>query len=217
MPSGTLPATLPARIYLLACDVEKHRQRTANIAVIVRGALLAELSLRGCLVEEGHRVRASGSKRTGDPVLDGVLGAMSEDRPRSWRSWLRRDTRLTLSAVRRQLAADGLIGVDRDRVLGVFPTTRITVHDPARVAELRASVRDLVTGTVPVARVSTEDAALIALVAVGQLNAVLSGRERRAHADRIAEFTERGGSAVSGLKRVLRQIKSARAAAAGGG
>jgi hypothetical protein len=217
MPSRTRPGTLPARIYLLGCDVGKRRQRTANIGVIVRGALLAELSLRGCLVEEGRQVRASGSRRTGDPVLDGVLSAMGQDRPRTWRTWLRRDTRSTLLAVRRQLAADGLITVEHDRVLRIFPTTRITVHDPALVGELRASVRNLVTGTTPVSRASAEDALLVALVAVGEIGTVLSRRERRAHADRIAEFTERGGDAVPALKRVLRQIRSARAAAASGG
>jgi hypothetical protein len=217
MPSRTPPASLPARIYLLACDMDKHRLRRTNLGVVARGAVLAELNLRGCLTEDGGTVRASGSRRTGDPVLDDVLRRMSEDRPRSWRAWLRRGGRQTLTAVRRQLESAGAISTQPGRILGVFPTTRITVTDPAQVAALRVAVRDAATGTGPVSGVSIEDAALVALVAAGELRSVLSRHDCRVHADRITEFTERAGSAIPALKRVIRQIKAARVAAASGG
>jgi hypothetical protein len=216
MPSRTLPDTLPAKIYLLAYDVERQRVRGRNLALVVRGALMAELSLRGCVTEENGAVRASGSRRTGDPVLDEALRTMGDDRARSWRSWLRRSARPTLAAVRRQLVSTGLIRTEPTRVLGIFPRTQVTVTDPAQVAALRDSVRDAVLGNGPVSRVSTTDATLIALVAVGELGTVLSGKERRQRSDRIAEFTERGGDAIPALKRVIRQIKAARAAASGG-
>jgi hypothetical protein len=217
MPSRTLPASLPARIYLLACDVDKHRLRGANLGVVVRGAALAELNLQGLLTEDGGTVRVSGSRRTGDPVLDGMLRQMSEDRPRNWRGWMRRGGRQTLTAVRQQLVSAGLITTQPGRVLGVFPTTRITVTDPAQAAALRRAIREAATGDGPVSRVSTKDAALVALVAVGELRSVVSRHDCRVHADRIAEFTERAGSAIPALQRVIRQIRSARAAAASGG
>jgi hypothetical protein len=216
MPSRTLPDTLPAKVYLLACDVERHRLRGSNVALVVRGALLAELSLRGCVTEEDGAVRASGTRRTGDPVLDEALRTMGDDRARSWRSWLRRGARPTLAAVRRQLESVDLIRTEPQRILGIFSRTRITVTDPAQVTALRASVRDAVLGDGPTSRVSTVDATLIALVAVGELGGVLSRQERRRHSERIAEFTERGGDAIPALKRVLRQIRAARAAASGG-
>jgi hypothetical protein len=212
--------TLPAKIYLLACDVDRHRLRGSNLGVVVRGALLAELNLRGCLADSddgGGTVRVSGSRRTGDPLLDDMLRRMSEDRPRSWRGWLRRGGRQTLTAVREQLVSAGVIRAEPRRILGIFPTTRITVTDPAQVTALRAAVRDAATGTGAVSRVSTEDAALVALVAVGELRSVLSRHECRVHADRITEFTERAGSAIPALRRVIRQVKAARAAAASGG
>jgi hypothetical protein len=212
MPSGT--RTLPATIFLLAHAPDSRR--AANLGVVVRGALLAELNLRGCLVEDGSAVRASGSKRTGDPVLDGALRQMSEDRPRSWRGWLRRGRKQTLTAVRQQLVSDGAISTRPGRILGIFPTTRITVTDP-EAAALRRAIREAATGTGPVSRVPAESSALVALVAVGELRSVLSRHECRAHADRIAEFAERGGGAIPALKQVIRQIKSARAVAASGG
>jgi Golgi phosphoprotein 3 (GPP34) len=213
MNSRALPTTLPARIYLLSCDVDQHRLRGQDVAVVVRGALFAELSLRGCLVEEDGLVRAVGSRRTGDAVLDDHLRIMAEGKPRSWRALLRRGGKATLTAVQDQLASAGLITVERTRWLGIFPTDRITLTDPAQVAVLRESVREAVRGSRPVSTVSTEDATLVALVAVGELGTVLSGQDRRAHKARIAEFDERGGAAVPVLRRVLRQIKAARAGA----
>jgi hypothetical protein len=213
MNSRTLPATLPARIYLLACDVDRHRLRGQDVGVVVRGALFADLSLRGCLVEEDGVVRPAGSRRTGDAVLDDELRIMAESEPRSWRALLRRGGKTTLAAVQDQLVSAGQIKVEHTRRLGIFPATRVTLTNPAQVAALRESVREAVRGTRPVSAVSTEDAALVALVAVGQLGSVLSAQDRRTHKARIAEFDERGGSAVPVLRRVLRQIKAARASA----
>ncbi len=69
----------------------------------------------------------------------------------------------------------------------------------------------------PVSEVSTEDAIVVSLVAVGEVDEVLSRHDRRAYADRIKEFGERGGDTVPALKHVVRSIKAARAAAASGG
>jgi hypothetical protein len=214
MSSRTELDTLAERVFVMACDVEKRRLSGQYVRLVVRGALLAELSLRGCLVEDGSTVRPSPTKRTGDPLLDDALRAMSEQRPRSWRGWVRRDTNQTVAAVRAKLASAGVIGVEPTRVLGIFPRVRITVADPARVSALRSSVLELVRGNRPVSEVSTQDAMLVSLVATGELNAVLSRHDRRAYADRIKEFDRRGGDTAPALRHVIRSIKAARAAAA---
>ncbi len=215
MRSWTLPGSLPARAFLLAYDIDKHKLTGDQLSLVVRGALLIELNLRGCLTDdEDGRVRASGTLRTGDDVLDGVLRSIGESKPRSWRSWLRRAGRPTLAAVRGQLASAGVIRVEFERVLGIFPRTRVTVPDVTPVRTLRDSLRAAVTGT---ARVSTEDAVLVALVAVGQLHATLSRQDRKANSARIGELTEQATAAVPPLPRVLRQIKAARSAAQAGG
>lgn len=84
----SLPDTLPEQIFLLACDLDRRRVPRRDIAIVVRGALLTELSLRGCLVDEGGYVRASGTRRTGNAVLDDALRGMSEQRPHGWRGWV---------------------------------------------------------------------------------------------------------------------------------
>ena len=85
MGSRKLPGSLPALVYLLACDPERQKLTGTELAVVVRGAALADLNLRGCLVEDGRTLRASGTRRTGDRVLDGVLSEISEARPRGRR------------------------------------------------------------------------------------------------------------------------------------
>jgi hypothetical protein len=200
----------------MACDLERQRVPRRDISVVVRGALLAELSLRACLVEseDDNRVRVSGTRRTGNPVLDDTLRQMSEERPRGWRGWIRRDAWQTTCAVQRHLASLGLITVEPTRILGIFPSARIIVHDPAQVTALRDEVRRIVSGDV---RVSDEQASLAALVAVGEMRAVLSRQDRKKYAARIKELTAQGGAAVPALARVVRQIKAERAAAASGG
>lgn len=210
MRSRTLPDSLPARIFLLAYDVDRQRLTGDQLSLVVRGALLAELSLRGCLVpDEDGKVRASGTRRTGDPVLDDALRTVGEARPRSWRFWLRVGPRRTLVAVRQELASAGVISVEQGRVLGIFPRARVTVSDKAPLIAHRESLRAVVTGTGPA---STEDATLVALVAVGRLTAVLSGKDRKTYEARVRELTDQATAAVPGLPKVLHEIKAARAA-----
>jgi hypothetical protein len=212
MPSQPRPTSLPARIYLLACDTERHKLAARELPLLVRGAALADLNLRGCLVDDGRSVRASGTLRTGDGVLDDVLRDVSEHGPHGWRYWLRRNARQTLRDVQQQLVAAGSVSVQRGRVF-LFATTRITVLDPDHVRALRESVRDAVRGN---GSVPAEHATLVALVAVGELGTVLSRKDRKTHSARIRELTEQGSTAVPALRKVLRQIKAARAAANGG-
>lgn len=205
--------TIPEEIYLLAVG-GRPRLRGRELAVVVRGALLADLSLRGCLIEENGQVRPSPTKRTGDPLLDEALHTMSEQRPRSWKGWVKREDRRTVQAVRTRLARTGGVREVPGRTLGVIPTTKVTVTDPAEVAALRSSLRDAVTGS---RAVSTEDAVLVSLVVAGELRSVLRRREARDHRERIAEFTERAGEAVPALRDVVKQIKMTRVAVMTGG
>lgn len=196
--------TLAERVYLLGRD-----GRTGDLATVVRAAVLADLSLRECLVEVDGIVRPSSSKRTGDIVLDGVLRSMDEDKPRGWRGWMRKDKNPTLVAVRDRLATAGMITTESTRIMGLFPTTKVTV-DPAALEQQRSNVWNAIRSDGPV---STADATLVALVAVGEVGNVLSRQDRHQHSARIDEFIERGGDSVPALKHVLRQIKLARAGA----
>jgi hypothetical protein len=84
MPTRTPPDTLPAKLYLLACDVDRHRLTDRrDLGYLLRGAVLADLSLRGCLSDDDGTAKPSSSKRSGDRVLDDVLREITEGRSRS--------------------------------------------------------------------------------------------------------------------------------------
>src|SRR5205807_555678 len=124
---------LPGRLYLLACDPERNRLRARpEFGVLLRGAVIAELNLRGLLAADETnrgRVRVVGNKRTGDPLLDAVLRTVEESRPRGWGGWIRRGRHGTVRAVRERLESVGAI-----RVSGGRFRRRVVLTDPSSVA-----------------------------------------------------------------------------------
>lgn len=207
--------SLPAKAYLLACDVAKGRLRDRHRAgLLIRGAALTDLVVRGRVADADGLAVASGTGPTGDLVLDELLTELAGESPRKWKWWVRKDARGTLESVESQLDAAGVIELKTGRVLGLFPSRRPLVRDPALVDRLRAAVDQALRGPLPVSDVDTGDAALTALVAAVELRDVVSGRDRRRHKDRIEELTERGGSAVPALRKLFRELRAVRASAA---
>ncbi len=85
--------SLPARLFLLACEVEKEQLKWGDqLGYAIRAGTLAELAARGCVADDKGRVRAVGGHRTGDPVLDGALRVIAEHpRARRWHTWVQRN------------------------------------------------------------------------------------------------------------------------------
>lgn len=218
MPTRSQPKTLPAKLYLLAVDPDSERLSTAReLGVLLRGAALADLSMRKFLREEGGKVVASGSKRSGDPVLDDLLREVSEAPPRTWRSWVRRGNKNTMRAVERQLESADLITVRELRMLGLFPVRRIGITDTEIAGALRDNVHNALYGNDGIETVDKFDAAMVLLAAAGSLRGLVPRKDERTHADRIKALGERAGGSVSGVLRVIQQVKQARAAAYAGG
>ncbi|HEX4721509.1 MAG TPA: GPP34 family phosphoprotein [Pseudonocardiaceae bacterium] len=212
MAARTPPDTLPARLCLLGWDADKQRfTQGQELGYVVRGAALVDLSLRGCLSDDEGKVRASGSKRTGDRVLDDVLRQIGEDRPRSWGAWVRRGARPTLAAVQDQLASARIASVDERRRLGIFPGRRVAVTDPAAALAAHQALHEVVVGR---RRMSEWDAAVVALVAAGDLRSALSRQERKQYGERVTACADEAPPAV---RKVLRGVKSARQNAHAGG
>lgn len=212
--------SLPAQAYLLACDVERERlPDRERAALLVRGAALTDLVLRGLVADADGRPVVTGSGGTGHLVLDDLLAAISADPHRRWRSWVRRDARGTLQSVEAQLEAAGVLSVRTSNVLGLFPRRRPVVRDRGSVERLKALVLNAFEA--PVSEVDPSAAALAALVATAELNTVISRQDRRRYRGRIEELGERGGAAVPALRKVLREVRAARtaavSAASGGG
>lgn len=204
------PGTLPQRIFLLAHDPERGRVRMGTaLGAMVRAAALADLYLNGHLTDERGRAAVAGRRTGHDPVLDGLLDEIAGSRPRKWQSWVDRRQRAAVNAVRQQLADAGWIRLQPHRLLGLFPTVKVTIRDPRVRKQLAGRVHSALR--TPIDRVEPADAALVAIVAAGGLNVVLDRRARHANKRRIRELTALSGPVGPALRR---SIEAAAAAAA---
>ncbi|WP_395105005.1 GPP34 family phosphoprotein [Actinomadura sp. SCN-SB] len=196
-----LPDSLPARMYLLAYDLKKHRLVVsgARLGYVLRAAALTELFLDGRLTEERRRPRPDTPGE--DPY--GLVAQIAASRPRSWQYWVRKDSKAMVRTVRDELAAAGYIRVRQRRMLGLFPSEEITVRDPRVVKTLWGGASSALRG-LPVAHVNSYDAAAVALAAAGELKTVLPSSDRRRHKRRIQELTARSGPAAPAVRKVIK-------------
>jgi len=203
--------SLPARAYLLACDTGRDRlPDRERVALLVRAAALTDLVLRGLVADDGGRPALTGAGGTGHLVLDDLLAELAADPHRKWRAWVRRGARAALHSLEAQLAAAGTIELRTSRVLGLFPRHRPVVRDVAAAAELHDRVTSALRTGSPVA---PDVAALASLAAAAELGTVFSRADRRRYRDRLARLEETAGAAVPALRKVLRELRAARAAA----
>lgn len=200
-------------MFLLAYDARRERLTWwTDVGLLVRAAALAELELRGVLIDERGRATVSRARRpeVTDPLLREVLAEIKASaRPRRWQHWVQRGGRKARATVERRLVADGVIATERQRMFGLFPRTRITVRDPLLVGRLHARVAKALRSRT----VDPSDAAMVALAAAGGLHTVFGWRQRRANRARIAELTT--ASAAAAAKGLKNAVAAQHAAAAG--
>ncbi|MGA5279668.1 GOLPH3/VPS74 family protein [Streptomyces griseoincarnatus] len=169
MPNG--PLSLPARLCLLAWGFDPTRA-----APVVRAGALADLALRGLLVDDdGIATPRDLDSRTGDPVLDGLLELVSESFPHGWRTWVTLHARHTLDAVREHLVAEGVLRAEKHRVLGVFPSVDHVLTDRARADALRTEAHQVLSGAAAPGEVSVTTATTLALATAADLLLPASG------------------------------------------
>lgn len=197
-----VPDSLPQRIFLLAYDPDKGRiGMGTNLGPMLRAAALADLYLHGRLTDERGRAIIAVRHPCHDPVLESLLEEIAGTKPRSWQSWIGRRQRATTNAVRQQLGDGGWVRLQHHRVLGLFPTTRVTVRDPRVRKELLRRVNSALKK--PSDRIDPADAILVAIVAAGDLTLVLDRRTRRANKRRIADLTDLSGPIGPALRRSI--------------
>jgi Golgi phosphoprotein 3 GPP34 len=202
-----VPDSLPARVFLLAYDMDRRRMsRCVQLGYTLRAAALTELYLDGRLVGEKRPTIGTPGD---DPY--GLLAQIAASRPRRWQHWVSKEGRRMVRTVREELAAEGWIRVEQQRLLGVFGIHRVTVRDPRVVKDLWGRASSALRGQ-PVAHVNSYDAATVALAAAARMKTVLPPADRRRHKRRIADLTARSGPAIPALRKA---IESAEAAAAG--
>lgn len=205
--------SLPARLYLLACDVERGRLLGGDeLGYAVRAGALAELEARGCLTDRDGRAVPRPGARTGDPVLDAVLRIVPS-RPRKWKSLVAHDHRRTRLLVEGQLEKAGAITVEKRP----WHRKRVRVRNKTAPERLRAEAAEVFFGTGPVGEIPPLGAALAAMAALARLSPEFSLRARIRQRGRLGELVRRAGVTGPALKSALDTKRAAAANAGGGG
>jgi len=200
----TIPESLPARMYLLAYDVDKNRVTSrTQLGLVLRAAALTELYLGERLTDEDGRPRATGDRATGDPLLDDVLQQITDHRPKAWYRWIGRKEHGAVRAVRDRLEAEHHIAVNRRTLL----PDKVELRDRRAVKRYADSVRAALRQ--PAARAEPRTAAVLALAARGEVKTVISRRERREHRQRLDELAVYTGPVADALRKALRNKRAA--------
>ncbi|MGD1220909.1 GPP34 family phosphoprotein [Streptomyces krungchingensis] len=213
MPNG--PLSLPARLYLLAQDPgEPGLGDAPGLDRLVRAGALADLAGRGLLVDDdGIVTPADADSRTGDTVLDELLELVAESRPRTWPEWVSSRARLTLDAVRAQLADEGYLRAERRRVLGLFSSVDYGLERVPAAQALHARARQVLAGPLPAAEVPGRDAALVVLAAAAGLRMLAPPDGRQVPSGRVDELAGRAGAETPALMKAVREVRDALAVA----
>jgi hypothetical protein len=195
---NNLPRSLPARLYLLAYDVDKERLTArTELGLILRAAALADLYLDDRLADDYGKAKVTDAKPTGDPVLDAMLQQIAEARPRSWRRWVSTDERGIVREVRDQLEKGRWIKLEPRRILA----DRVTLRERREVKRYATEVKAVLR---PASNADARTAAALVLAARGELPTVLTRRGRREHARRLEELADPVSPIARALEKAVR-------------
>lgn len=195
-----LPHSLPQRVFLLACNPDKGKVGLGtHLGAMLRAAALADLYRDGHLADERGRAAIDVRHPCHDPVLDAVLEEIAGSKPHTWQSWIGHRQRATVRAVRQQLDDGGWVHLRPHKVLGLFPTTKVTTRDPRVREELLCRANAALHE--PIGSIDPADAALVAIIAAGDLKLVLDRKTQRANEQRIQELTKLSGPIVPALRK----------------
>lgn len=187
-----VPHSLPQRIYLLAYNPDKGRVGLdTNLGAMLRAAALTDLYRNGHLTDEHGRAAINVRHPCHDPVLQALLEEIAGSKPHTWQSWIGHRQRAAVQAVRQHLNDGGWVHLQPHKILGLFPTTKVTIRDPRVRKELLGRVNTALHK--PIGRIDPADAALVAIIAAGDLTLVLDRKTQRANKQRIQELTKLSG------------------------
>jgi hypothetical protein len=198
-----VPGSLPQRIFLLAYIPDKGKvPMGSNLGAMLRAAALAALYVDGHLIDERGRTVIDSRHPCHDPFLAALLDEIAGSKPRRWQSWVDHRQRAAIRTVRQQLGDGGWVRLEHHRILGLFPATKVTIRDPRVRKELLGRVSGALKD--PIGRIDPADAALVAIVAAGNLRAILDREARRAGERRIKQLTALSGPVGPALLNSIR-------------
>ncbi|GLW09805.1 hypothetical protein Misp01_49340 [Microtetraspora sp. NBRC 13810] len=144
---------------LLLAHTESDGRRLIDVTrldLALGGALLAELAVRGRVELAGKQVAVLDRSPLGDEELDAALTMIAErgraQKPEWWVNKLK-SAKLRERLLGR-LAAQGVLGEEHVKVLGLFPAVRYPERDGGYEREVRQRVQSALDGSDPDARIS---------------------------------------------------------------
>lgn len=201
-----MPLALPDELCLLGHDAESGTVRTSHLDLGLAGAVLVELALGGRIDVDDDRVVVLDASPTDDPLLDGALARIGEEKPRKPAAWVSRLQRGLRDDVLARLADAGVLSHETSKTLGLFTRHRWREVDPEPEQQVRARLETVVLhGTGPDQRT----AALVGLVqAVDLRTEVFPLAPRKPTEARMSEVAE-GEWAPAAVVTAVRQVQAA--------
>ena len=202
--------SLPEEFLLLAYD-EDGTPLTGGTRLDngLGGAILLELALARRVDIEDKRVVVLDPRPIGDALSDEALARIGEERARKPGHWVTKLSKQARPRILEKLVAEGVLTVEKDKVLWVFPRTKYPSANgepPAAEADARERIRAAVLGT---GEVEPRTAALCALVAATELDKkILTGLDRKQVTARLKEIGE-GAWAAEAVRRTIEEIQAA--------
>ena len=173
------------------------------------GAILLELALGRRVDTEDKRVVVVDRRPTGDALADEALARIEADKPRKPGHWVTKLSKQARPRILEKLVAEGVLTVEKDKVLGVFPRTKYpsaSGEPPAVEADAWARIRAAVLGD---GAIEPRTAALCALVAATELDRkILAGLDRKLVKTRLKEISE-GAWAADAVRKTIEEIQAA--------
>lgn len=173
------------------------------------GAILLELALARRVDIADKRVVVVDRGPIGDALADEALARIAADKPRKPGHWVTKLSKQARPRILEKLVADGVLTVEKDRVLWVFPRTKYPSVNgvvPAVEAAARERIRTAVLGA---GEVEPRTAALCALVAATELDRkILPGIDRKRVTARLKEIGE-GAWAAEAVRKTIEEIQAA--------
>lgn len=203
-----LPQTLHSQLYLLAFDRDHHRFDGGNLSLFgfaLRAAMMTDLYLTGYLEDKDDNPHLRSDTPPNDPVL---AAAFDQIRGSGWAQLIAENQSKAPHVVRDQLQATGWLHVQRRRVLGLIPTTRVALRDNDIVSGLAHQVTEALRNAIDGRPADPRPLAVGMLGVLGQMPTVFSFEECARRRQELRALTFAAIAPIVGLHQaVLTHLK----------
>ncbi|MDT5013995.1 MAG: hypothetical protein QOD39_155 [Mycobacterium sp.] len=208
-----LPQSLHGQLALLAYDRRRNRfdgDNRPRYGLALRAAMLTDLVMTGHLQDEDGRPNTVGIARPDDPVLRAALDDISAKSYEDWpRAVLDGSQHNAPELVRSQLERAGWLRMERRRVLGIFPATRLRLPNPDLVSVLADRTSTALRNAIGGRHADERSFAVGLLGALGQLPTVVSFKDAERNRDVLHDLALRSVAPINGMLEVVERARTA--------